>query len=63
MPHMETEDEIKKLQFWAGDATVGPVVPKVRALHLREAVGQNAAPQVAAEVALHPRRDAPAHVT
>jgi len=36
-------------------------VPTVRAAHPREAVGEDAAPQVAAEVALHPRRHAPAH--
>jgi hypothetical protein len=36
-------------------------VPTVRASQPREAVGEDAAPQVAAEVALHPRRDAPAH--
>jgi len=36
-------------------------ISHVPAAHPREAVGQGAAPQVAAEVALHPRRDAPAH--
>jgi len=61
MPNMEAEDEIKRLQFWAGDATVAPVVPTVRATHPREAVGEDAAAQVAADVALLPRRHAPAH--
>ena len=36
-------------------------MPAVRAANPCEAVGKDAAPQVAAEVALHPRRDAPAH--
>ena len=38
-----------------------PVMPAVRAPHPREAVGEDAAPQVAAKVALHPPGDAPAH--
>jgi hypothetical protein len=38
-----------------------PVMPTVRAPHPREAVGEDAAPQVAAEVALHPFGYAPAH--
>ncbi len=36
-------------------------MPAVRASEPREAVGEDAAPQVAAKVALYPRRDAPAH--
>ena len=61
MPNMEAEDEIKRLQFWAGDATVAPVVPTVRAAYPGKAVGEDAAAQVAADVALHPPGDAPAH--
>jgi hypothetical protein len=38
-----------------------PVVSAVRAAHTCEAVSQDAAPQVASEVALHPGGDAPAH--
>ena len=38
-----------------------PVMPAVRAAHTGKAVRQDAAPQVASKVALHPRRDAPAH--
>jgi hypothetical protein len=55
MPHMEAEDEIRRLQFWAVVATVAPAVPAVRAAHPREPVDQDAAPQIAAEIALHPR--------
>ncbi len=36
-------------------------MPAVRAAHPREPVGQDAAPQVASEVALHPAGDLPAH--
>ena len=61
MPHMEAADETRRLQFWAGDATVALVVPAVRESHPREAVGKDAAAQVAAKVALHPPGNAPAH--
>jgi hypothetical protein len=61
MPHMEAADETRRLQFWAGDATVALVVPAVCASQPREAVGEDAAPKVAAKVALHPPGDAPAH--
>jgi hypothetical protein len=38
-----------------------PVVPAISAAHPRESVGEDAAAQVAAEVALHPCGDPPAH--
>jgi hypothetical protein len=38
-----------------------PVMPAVRAPHPGEPVGQDAAPQIASEVVLHPPGDAPAH--
>jgi hypothetical protein len=37
-----------------------PFMPAVRAPHPREPVSQDAAPQIASEVSLHPRRDPPA---
>lgn len=36
-------------------------MPTVRAVQPRKAVGQDAAPQIAAEAALHPFGDPPAH--
>jgi hypothetical protein len=36
-------------------------MPAIRAAHPRESVGEDAAAQVAAKIALHPSWDAPAH--